>query len=76
MLFRSYSGNKTLGEKVNAYAEVNDMFKKNTGIVPKLWLQKYAQVSMHERLGGMARSKIEFHIRYAYAKKHWNAKSS
>ena len=73
---RLYSGNKTLGEKVNAYAEVNDMFKKNTGIVPKLWLQKYAQVSMHERLGGMARSKIEFHIRYAYAKKHWNAKSS
>lgn len=73
---RLYSGNKTLGEKVPVHAEVNDMFKKNSGKVPKLWLQKYAQVSMHERLGGIARSKIEFSVRYALAKMHWNGKSS
>ena len=68
---RLYTTNKSLGARVKVHCEINDMFKKSFGKVPKRWIKNYAHVSMHERLGGIATSKIEFDVRYILAKLWW-----
>ncbi len=72
---RMYAGNKSLGERVKVHREINDMFKKNFGKVPKWWLRNYAYVSMHKRMGGFSTSRAEFSIRYFLEKLRWNGKT-
>jgi glycosyltransferase involved in cell wall biosynthesis len=71
---RLYPDNKTLGARVKVHCEINDMFKKSIGNVPKKWLKGYARVSMHERLSKFPTSQIEFDIRYLFAKLRWNGR--
>ena len=69
---RLYADNKTLGSKVNVHHEINDMFKRRFGGVPKRWLQNYAHITMNDRLGGRLTSSQEFKLRYLLAKLRWN----
>jgi glycosyltransferase involved in cell wall biosynthesis len=71
---RLYADNKTLGARVKVHGEINDMFKKSIGKVPKKWVQNYAHISMHERHGWFPTSQTEFDIRYLFAKIRWNSK--
>lgn len=68
---RLYADNKTLGSKIKVHREINDMFRKTVGKVPKKWLKNYAHVSMHGRLAGRFTSRAEFNIRYFFAKLRW-----
>jgi glycosyltransferase involved in cell wall biosynthesis len=68
---RLYADNKTLGSKVKVHREINDMFRKTAGKVPKRWLKNYAHVSMHGRLDGHLTSRTEFNVRYFFAKLRW-----
>ncbi len=68
---RLYADNKTLGSKVKVHREINDMFQRRLGAVPKRWLQNYAHITMHERLEGHMTSRMEFNFRYFIAKLRW-----
>jgi glycosyltransferase involved in cell wall biosynthesis len=39
---RLYRENKTIGQRVAAHAEINDMLKRRLGTVPRKWLYNYA----------------------------------
>jgi len=51
---RLYSQNKTLGSRVKVHAEINDMLRHTTGLVPDRWLFNYAHILLEE--GGVPRS--------------------
>ncbi len=68
---RLYVENKTLRNRLKVHCEINDMFKKSFGKVPKKWLQNYAHISMHKRKGRFPTSQTEFDIRYFFAKLRW-----
>ena len=51
---RMYPTNKTLGARVAAHRETNDMFKRLQGRVPDRWLFNYAHVFLEQR--GLRRS--------------------
>ena len=68
---RLYAYNKTLGSKVKVHREINDMFRKQFGKVPKRWLKNYAHITMHDRWGGRFVSTTEFNVRYFFAKIYW-----
>ncbi len=68
---RLYADNKTLGSKVKVHREINDMFQKQFGKVPKPWLKNYAHITMHDRWAGRFVSTTEFTVRYFFAKVHW-----
>lgn len=72
---RMYAENKTLGSRVKVHAEINDMFKKCFGQVPKQWLHNYAIVSMQRRTGMGRIVKIEHDVRYLFAKMRWKSVS-
>jgi len=68
---RLYAENKTLSAKVKVHREINDMFKRALGRVPKQWLYNYAHITMHNRFEGRLPSQLEFDLRYLFAKLRW-----
>ena len=75
---RLYAGNKTLGSRVQAHREINDMLKKMFGRVPDRWLSNYAHVVVEHRVG-RERSVwivLEICFRSLLAALRWNRKIS
>ncbi|MGC8660443.1 MAG: glycosyltransferase family 2 protein, partial [Desulfomonilaceae bacterium] len=47
---RMYSSNKTLGQRVAVHNEINEMFLKRFGRVPRKWIYGYAEVVAEDRM--------------------------
>jgi len=45
-----YVGNKTISGRMEAYAEIIDMFRRNFGTVPDSWLFGYAHAVAKKRI--------------------------
>jgi glycosyltransferase involved in cell wall biosynthesis len=68
---RIYNENKTIRDKLAVHLEINNMFKKSIGKVPKRWLRNYARISTRNRFEGKTSSGLEFTLRYFFAKLRW-----
>jgi glycosyltransferase involved in cell wall biosynthesis len=68
---RLYADNKTLGSRIKVHREINDMFRKKVGKVPKKWLKNYSHLTMLQHLDRRISSRTEFSIRYFFAKLRW-----
>jgi glycosyltransferase involved in cell wall biosynthesis len=77
---RMYRSNKTLGQRLNVHAEINDMLRRRLGSVPNRWLSNYAHVVLEERGFGRERGRLQFAVLVSvltwWAALRWNGRVS
>lgn len=73
---RMYASNKTLGQRVRAHAETNDMLRRHLGTVPDRWLSNFAHVVLAGRGIRRERGRVRFAVAASAltlgAAVHWN----
>ena len=72
---RMYAENKTLGDRVKAHREYNEMFKKMFGQVPDKWLFGYAQIVAESKINKNKHPILFYvylHVLTIAASWHWN----
>ena len=56
---RFYETNKTLGQRIAVHYEINEMFKKNFGEVPRRWIYNFAHVYVREENKGLGETVVD-----------------